>query len=285
MQIKELIAIGEDILLRAGIKDYKNDAEALLSFEIGYDKTRIFMNWTHVVDYERCEAYFDIVNQRAKGFPLQYITGEQYFMEHKFAVDENVLIPRPETEELVEHAMEMLSNDKRMKNVIDMCTGSGVIAISLAKKFPHIKVTGVDISSDALDVAKKNANAICPGNHIAFEQSDLFEKIKLGRLAKKFDLIISNPPYIKTSVIPTLQREVYKHEPLMALDGGEDGLDFYKRIIKDAIPFFGKNGCLMLEIGADQADAVSALLKEEEYQNIEVLKDLSKKDRIVKAFR
>ena len=285
MQIKELIAIGEEILEKARIADYKIDAEALLSYEIGYSKQKIFMNWIHEVSFERCESYFDIVNLRASGYPLQYITGEQQFMEHTFFVDENVLIPRPETEELVQHAIDMITANKKIKNVLDMCTGSGVIAVSLAAKFPGVKVTGADISEAALDVACRNADSICKGNNILFEQSDLFESIKLGRLVKKYDLIISNPPYIKKSVLPTLQREVYNHEPLLALDGGVDGLDFYRKIISDAIPYFSKNGCLLLEIGHDQAEDVHLMLEKESYKDVEIIKDLSGRDRIVKAFR
>ena len=285
MEIRELLAFGEDVLEKAGIEDFKIDAEALLTYEIGFDKTKIFMNWTYDVNFTHSENYFDLVNLRATGMPLQYITGEQFFMGHKFIVNENVLIPRQETEVLVEKTIEMFLLNKNIKTVLDMCTGSGVIAISLANRFSNIKFTAVDVSGKALSVAKQNASALCRSKNISFEHSDLFSAIKSGSFGKKFDLIISNPPYIKTYEIPYLQREILEHEPLIALDGGEDGLYYYRKIITDAIPYFKKGGCLLLEIGADQANDVSNLLIQAGYKTPEIIKDLSGKDRIVKAFR
>ena len=285
MQIRELLAIGEEILEKAGIENYKIDAEALLSHEIGYDKTKIFMNWIHEINFTHSERYFDTVNLRATGMPLQYIIGIQYFMGHKFKVNESVLIPRQETEILVEKAIETINDQKNVKTVLDMCTGSGAIAVSLAIKFPSIKFTGIDISEEALKVASKNGSTMVSGNNITFEQGDLFASIKSGRFGKKYDLITANPPYIKTSVLPNLQREIYDHEPLLALDGGMDGLDFYKKIIIDSIPFYKPNGCLIMEIGHDQAGPVRDLLEKANYKKIETIKDLSGKDRIIRAFR
>jgi release factor glutamine methyltransferase len=284
LTIKELIPIGERILKESGIENANHDAEALLGFEIGFDKQKIFMNWVYEVDDLRSERYFDLVNRRAGGEPLQYITGEQWFMGHRFSVDPSVLIIRPETELLAEKAIDYLQTHERAKDVLDLCTGSGALAISIAKACPRIRITASDISSQALAVAKKNARDLGVSSRLDFVTSDLFDGIKSGAFGKKFDLIVTNPPYIRTSDLENLQKEIREHEPKIALDGGTDGLDFYRRIAKEAGPYLKPGACILTEIGYAQASDVSALFGEAGFSGIEVFPDLSGLDRIIKLF-
>jgi len=283
LKIKELIPIGERILRDAGVEDYKIDAEALLGFEIGFDKKKMFMNWTYEVSDERSEAWFDLVNRRASGEPLQYITGEQYFMGHRFSVSPLVLIPRPETELLAEKAIDYLRAKSGARTVLDLCTGSGVLAISIALARPRLKVTASDVSAEALAVAKRNAGALGVSGRVGFLQSDLFTALRRGTFGNKYDLIVTNPPYIRTDDLHGLAREIREHEPLSALDGGADGLDFYRRIAADARAFMRPGACLMTEIGADQAEDVSAIFADNGFTSIEISQDLNSLDRIIKA--
>ena len=207
--------------------------------------------------------------------PIQYITNKQEFMKLDFYVDENVLIPQPDTEILVEKAIE---EAKKIENVeiLDMCTGSGCIGISIAKNIENAKVTLVDISENVIEIAKKNALRNKVESQLTFIQSNMFEKVE-----KKFDIIVSNPPYIKTDVIPKLDKQV-QNEPHIALDGGKDGLKFYKIIIEEAKKYLKENGKLILEIGYDQKEEVENLIKQSrQYKKIEVIKDLSQNDRVI----
>jgi release factor glutamine methyltransferase len=286
ISIKELISIGEGILQAGGVEEYKIDAESLLCFEIGFDKQKIFMNWTYKVDDAHVDGYLDKISRRAAGEPLQYITGEQFFMGRRFAVSPMVLIPRPETESLTEKALEYLAKHRHANTALDLCTGSGAIAVSLARKFHNLKVMASDVSKEALVTASRNARAHCVASRIEFVRSDLFASIKKGGLSgKKFDLIISNPPYIRSGDIDGLQREIREHEPRVALDGGEDGLDFYRKIAADAKAYMKKDGCLMLEIGADQGPDVKAILEGAGLRKAEIALDLAGLDRIAQALR
>lgn len=201
---------------------------------------------------------------------LHILFGYKEFMKLNFKVNENVLIPREDTEILVQEAIKL---DK--KNILDMCTGSGCIAISLAKYVKNARVIGVDVSTKALEIAKVNADL--NGVLVEFIKSDLFENVQ-----GKYDLIISNPPYIRTDVTKTLQEEV-KREPIQALDGGIDGLDFYRTISNKARNFLNENGYLAFEIGYDEASNVSDILKKYKYKNIRLIKDLSENDRVIIA--
>ncbi len=285
LTIKELIPIGERILRDAGVPDFVYDAEALLSFVTGFDKKKIFMNWTYEVDDARNESYFDFIGRRQDGEPLQYITGEQYFMGLRIGVNPSVLIPRPETELLAEKAIAWLKAHESAKSVLDLCTGSGALALSIEKACPRVKVTASDISAKALDTAKQNAHDLGLAGRIDFIQSDLFLSIKSGTFGKKFDLIVTNPPYIRTGDLPGLQREVRDHEPMQALDGGTDGLDFYKRIAQESRAYLRKDGLLMAEIGADQAQDVCAIFKEAGFANAEIFQDLAGLDRILVLYQ
>ena len=282
LTIRELLPLGEKILRDAGVEDFKNSAEALLGFETGFGRTEIFLNQTHEVDETRREAWFGLLARRAAGEPLQYITGEQYFMGHRFSVDPSVLIPRPETELLAEKAIEHLRTHSGAASVLDLCTGSGALAVSIAKACPHLRITASDVSAQALAVAGQNAAALGVSDRIDFVQSDLFASLTHEASRIGFDLIVTNPPYVRTNDFALLAREIRDHEPVLALDGGADGLDFYRRIAADARDHMLPGACLMTEIGADQGEAVSAIFAAAGFTSIDITQDLNDFDRIIK---
>lgn len=281
----EVLEVGIHRLQDAKIADAKRDAESLLLFLMHEDRKFLFLHRNDGTDEYQADAYFDLIDRRAAGEPLQYIVGNQEFMGLSFDVNESVLIPRQDTETLVELALEKAKEKRRSLSVLDMCCGSGAIAVSIAHFLPKAKVTACDISADALAVARRNAEKNGLSSRIDFRESDLFlikKRKKIVRMKETFDMILSNPPYIPTEVIETLQTEIKDHEPLTALDGGADGLDFYRRISEDASANLKKGGFLILEIGSDQAEAVSALLNDADvYEEIEVHKDLAGLDRVV----
>lgn len=293
LPLKELIKIGQTQLKEAGVGDADRDARDLYCFLDKIDAVGLMMHWQDTLQDNACEAYFDLVQRRAAGEPMQYITGVQEFMGIPFKVTAQVLIPRQDTETMVEDAIEAIEKGTlrgrpfikaaAIKEVLDLCTGSGAIGVSIAKMCPKIKVVCSDISSEALKIAEENAQTSgCKS--VKFQEGDLFSPF-CGKLRKKkFDLIITNPPYIQTDVIPTLQREVKDHEPMSALDGGKDGLDFYRRIAVEAPSHLNKNGVLMMEIGYDQRISVTELLQETaKFSDIICLQDLAGKDRIIAA--
>lgn len=269
--------MGETQLAKAGCPEPKLDAELLYCYMKRIDRTEFIMEWSDIVEDRICEQYFDLVSLRATRRPLQHIIGTQDFMGLTFGVREDVLIPRHDTETVVEKAEEIIKANK-VKTVLDLCCGSGVIGISLAKRISGLKVTASDSSAAAKALTQTNAKR--NGVKIDVELGDLF--VPLGR--KKFDMIISNPPYIPREVIGTLADEVRRFEPQDALDGGPTGLDFYHKIIADAPGHLKKAGWLVLEIGHDQAKAVKKLLEETgAYDEVAVFQDLAKHDRTVAA--
>ena len=298
LQVKEIIKIAEKQMADAGVRDAQIDAKELFAYMMDYDKVGMMMHWQDMLQDNQCEAYFDLVAERASRIPLQHIIGTQEFMGHTFKVNSDVLIPRQDTETMVEDAIELLGkgtlrsgnyNDgirvKDNPDILDLCCGSGAIGISLAKEFPKASVVCSDISKKALALATENAKANSAKN-VKFVESDMLSAAYFnGKLkSRKFDLIISNPPYIQSAVIETLEPEVKDHEPRIALDGGEDGLDFYRQIASDAASHLKKNGILMMEIGYDQRDEVKNLLAETgAYEKIVGLTDLAGLDRIVVA--
>lgn len=285
IQLKELIVVGENRLRDAGVTDAKIDAKLLLMHQLHYDERKIFMNWARKLEEDDCMDYFELLDRRAAGEPTQYIIGEQEFMGYNFIVDPRVLIPRQDTEILVEKVLEYASINNKAVKVLDLCTGSGAIAVSLACKNANLKITASDISEDALDVATNNAATNDVLKRIDFVKSDLFSGLKTGFRGQKFDIIVSNPPYIRSSVLPTLQREIFEHEPMLALDGGEDGLECYKRIIAEAPKYMRKEGALFLEIGHDRSEDIQKLIKDSGQfkDNAEVVKDFAGLDRVVVA--
>lgn len=293
LSVKEILNIGQRQLEESGIADAATDNKILYCHLVNAEYSRIILEYQKVLPDAQCDEYFKLLDLRCMGMPVQYITGDQEFMGFNFKVNENVLIPRQDTETMVEDAVsiinentlrgeQVLSKRKKDMEVLDLCTGSGAIGISIAKLCGGARVTCSDLSKDALSVAKENSTALGVGKKISFSEGDLLKPF-MGRFKKKkFDMIISNPPYIKTDVIETLQREVREHEPMMALDGGSDGLDMYREIVRDAEACLKKNGILMLEIGHDQRDALLAMIRNPEvFEEPICLKDLAGRDRIV----
>ena len=273
--VKDLVKMGETQLVKAGCPEPKLDAELLYCFMKNIDRTEFIMEWSDLVEDRICEKYFDLISVRATRRPLQHIIGTQDFMGLTFGVREDVLIPRHDTETVVEKAEEILKANK-VKTLLDLCCGSGAIGISLAKRNPGLKVTATDSSAGAKALTQANAKRI--GAKIDVQLGDLF--VPLGR--KKFDMIVSNPPYIPREVIGTLDDEVRRFEPQEALDGGPTGLDFYHKIISDAPAHLKKAGWLVLEIGHDQAKDVVRMMEETgSYEEPAVYKDLAGHDRTV----
>ena len=271
MTYREAYALGEKILDMAHIVDAKNDAWLLLEMACRIDRTYFYVHMDEEIGADDLKEYESVLKKRTERIPLQYITGEQEFMGYKFHVNSHVLIPRQDTETLVEEALKVI--EPGMK-VLDMCTGSGCIIISILKSISDVRGVGCDISKQALIVAKENAklNEV----NVEFERSDLFENIN-----EKFDVIVSNPPYIRSEVMPTLMPEVGQFEPISALDGCEDGLEFYRRIIKESKNYLKEDGRILFEIGNDQGEDVSNMLKYAGYYNVRVIKDLARNDRVV----
>ena len=275
MLIRELITIGEKRLNEAGIHDASNDARELLCHVTGRDRTGLIMYINTEVSNGTAQKYYDLIEERASRVPLQHITGEQEFMGYRFKVTKDVLVPRMDTELLVEEAAKRAILGAR---ILDLCTGSGIIGISLKKICFGAEVTMTDVSDAAFEVAKENAEA--NKAEVRIIKSDMFEGLDPG---EKFTMIVSNPPYIAASEIADLDPEVKDHDPLIALDGGKDGLDFYRIIAKEAPEHLLPGGHLLLEIGYDQGESIPTLLKEAGFRDIEVMKDLAGNDRVVAA--
>jgi len=272
MTIKQILEEAISILKENNIEEPILKSKLLLAFVLKKEKEYLLINDNKELLAKKEKEYREVINRLINGEPLQYIIGKQEFMGLEFEVNKNVLIPRADTEILVEEVIELIGN-KELK-VLDLCTGSGAIAVSLAKKLKNIKATASDISLNALKTAKKNA--ILNDVNVIFKQSDLFENIE-----ETFDIIVSNPPYIETNVIKTLNKDV-QNEPFIALDGGKDGLDIYRKIINEAYKYLNENGTLALEIGYNQKEQVINLLRESDnYTDIYSKKDLSGNDRIV----
>lgn len=279
MKIKEILFQGVSILKEYNIEDSNMKARIILADLLEKNKEYLIIHSEDEVKDEICRVFLKNIERLKKQEPLQYIINKQEFMGFEFYVDNNVLIPQPDTEILVEEVIslaEKLKNDiKEEIKILDLCTGSGAIAISLSRLVGNSIVSASDISEAALKIAKENA--IKNQANIVFFESDLFDKISNK---DKFDIIVSNPPYIETDIIKDLSEEVRK-EPILALDGGIDGLYFYRKIIKNAKEYLNENGYLAFEIGYNQRVEVEKIFKECGYKNIYSKKDLSKNDRIV----
>lgn len=272
MQYAKLYQIGKEQLQKAGITDAELDARLLLEFICHTDRNALYAHGDQEIEDEKMQDFLQLIEKRAVHIPLQHLTGEQNFMGLDFLVNEHVLIPRQDTEILVEEIMRDLHDGIR---ILDMCTGSGCILLSLLHYSNDCSGVGVDVSEDALAVARQNADRLAEKQAV-FIQSDLFEKVE-----GSFDLIVSNPPYIRSQEIAGLMPEVREHEPHLALDGRDDGLHFYREIIKGAMPHLKRGGQLFFEIGYDQGEAVQALLAANGYTEIAVVKDYAGLDRVV----
>lgn len=273
MTYRELFEYGKTVLFAHEIADCHTDAWLLLQFVTGMSRAVYLMDADRTAKAHEEARYRQCVLKRAGHYPLQYITHEQSFMGIDFYVDERVLVPRQDTEVLVETVLKYLQDDA---SILDMCTGSGCILLSLAANRRLASGIGADLSEDALAVAQWNAKKL-QAKSVQFIQSDLFKNIP----AFRFDMIVSNPPYIESDVIEALMPEVRDHEPVMALDGMSDGLYFYRAIAAQASGFLKSEGMLFFEIGYNQGEAVKRLLEDAGFEHIYIKKDLSGLDRVV----
>lgn len=276
MTISEAMKKGMIELKNENIETPKLKARLLMQFILNKSRQYVIVNDMEELDKNKERDYFLAIKKLRQGFPIEHITHQKEFMKLNFFVDEHVLIPRQDTEVLVEETIK-IAEKINAKKILDLCTGSGAIAVSLAKYLPKVEVTAIDISNDALKIAKKNAINNEVGDRITFINTDMFTNLS----NEKFDIIVSNPPYIKKSVIEQLDEEV-KREPYIALDGGEDGLYFYRKIIKEAYEFLKYRGYLCLEIGFDQKiDVIELIENEEKFEGAYAKKDLCDNDRVV----
>lgn len=297
---REVYNEGVACLKEAGIDEAELDARLLLEFVCGTDRNVLLAHGDREVSAEEGERYRELVRRRAAHVPLQHLTGEQDFMGLPFLVNENVLVPRQDTEVLVEEVMKHLHDGMR---ILDMCTGSGCILLSLLHYSNGCEGVGVDLSGQALAVAGENYGRLLvrrPEMKARFLEGDLFGALGLIRepdgrtalygvkpdggtngLQERFDVIVSNPPYIKTDVIDTLMPEVREHEPMMALNGGADGLVFYRKIAGEAGAYLNGGGMLFFEIGCEQAAAVRKIMEAAGFREIEAVKDFAGLDRVV----
>lgn len=272
MTYREAIVLGESILRKADIVDAKTDSWLLLAMACKIDHTYYYMHIDEEMTEEQAREFEVLIKKRAERVPLQYITGEQEFMGLMFRVNSNVLIPRQDTETLVEEALKVVRPGMK---IMDMCTGSGCVLISILKNAHDIEGIGYDISKQAINVAKENAKL----NEVpaVFERSDLFEDV----VENDFDVIVSNPPYIPTDVIATLMPEVAEFEPREALDGKGDGLYFYSKILEQCKNYMKPDGYVLFEIGCKQGDSVSTMMRLAGFSEVHVIKDLARNDRVV----
>jgi release factor glutamine methyltransferase len=287
LEIYELLKVAEARLADAGCEEAKADAEELLCFLMKFDKTQLFINRSKSMEEKLCDAYFDLLDTRAARKPLHYIIGRRAFMGFDFAVDERVLIPRRDTEILVETLLAYMEREKNPpggRHVLEIGVGSGAIAVSLCKNRSDLRIRATDISPAALAVARANAAASGVRDRIRFVESDMFDGLRAGLGGAKYHIIVSNPPYIASDVLRTLAPEIREYEPVIALDGGADGLAAYRRIMEKAHLYLKKKGALFLEIGFDQAEAVAGLIAETgRYGAPALFKDLSGNDRVLCA--
>ena len=273
MTYRQLFESGKRILEGAGVPESDLDARLLLEFSCGITRSDLLAHGDREPSREQEEKYQDLLEKRSGRIPLQHLTGTQDFMGLSFRVNENVLIPRQDTEILVEEVMKDLDGGC---SILDLCTGSGCILISLLNYSNDCHGVGVDLSGAALEVARENARELIPQKDCTFLEGDLFEKVE-GR----FDVLTSNPPYIPSRDVDGLMPEVREHEPRMALDGFEDGLHFYRRIIKECPPYLNGGANVFFEIGFDQGEDVSGLMREAGFMEVRIIQDYAGLDRVV----
>ena len=276
MTHRQILSEATKKLEKVGIDEASTDAWVLFEYSFQMNRTQYFMHSNEQVNELKAEEYRKLIECRANHEPLQYITGRAYFMGLEFMVNPSVLIPRYDTEILVEETLKHISDGY---SILDVCTGSGCIAISLGALGKKCTITGIDISKDALKVAETNKllnksdNAL---DNVTFLESDMFSNV-----TGQYDIIVSNPPYIKSAEVDVLMPEVVGHEPRLALDGMEDGLHFYKILAEESRNFLKDNGLLIMEIGYDQAEDVSRLLENNNYTDITLIRDLAGHNRVI----
>ena len=274
MVIRDALVWGSNMLRQSGIDSL--DARILLKAVTGFDDIGLSVNSNMEVPSDINDKYVDMINRRIKNEPVAYITGTKEFMSLEFLVEPGILIPRPETEHIIEYVI-----DKNIKNanVLDICTGSGAIAVSIASYLKDSTVTAIDISDKCIEIATKNAHKNNVSDRCKILKGDALKKLDFET---QFDIVISNPPYIKSEDVFKLEKDVKEYEPHLALDGGDDGLMFYRIISKNAYEILKCGGIIIYEIGFDQAQDVCDILKDK-YTDIKVIKDFAGLDRIVTA--
>ena len=284
--LKTLWEEGTQELKNAGIEEARLDAWLLLEFITGIDKAAYYTEPDQQIDRSRADRYRHLIRRRGEHIPLQHLTQEAWFMGFSFFVNEHVLIPRQDTEILAEEALALLE-DMKNPRILDVCTGSGCILISLLALKSGSSGTGTDISAEALSVAGINAGRLGVDGRLELVESDLFSSPYFSKTGGKdipeYDMLISNPPYIRTSEIQNLQEEVRLHDPVIALDGKEDGLFFYREITSRAAAYLKRGGWLLFEIGWDQGEAVRKILVDNGFKETEIIKDLAQLDRVVRG--
>lgn len=269
-----LLKEGQEILEAAGIEEAGLDAWLLLEYESGKNRAYYFAHCKEEADEEIKTPYMEKIRKRAQHIPLQHLTHQGYFMGYEFFVNENVLVPRQDTEVLVEEALSLIK-EKEVPQILDMCTGSGCILLSILLEREDALGTGVDLSEKALSVAEKNRETYHLETRAELIKSDMFQSGYFEGKKESFDIIVSNPPYIPTEEIEKLQAEVRFHDPFMALDGKEDGLYFYRIIAKNAGEYLKPGGFLACEIGCDQGEDVKKMFESCGFSDVKVIKDLA----------
>ncbi len=271
-------------LASAGVADARLDAEVLLRHTIGKDRAWLLAHMQDALNDSSQSAFERAVERRVRREPLQYITGRQEFWGLEFTVTTDVLIPRPETELIIETALRTDREKKPPLRILDLCTGSGCIAVALARELPQAQILATDASAQAVSVARGNARRHGVADRIRFFEGDLFGPLEELDIRGQVDIIASNPPYIPSGDFGSLQPEVRDYEPGMALLAGPEGIEVHRRIIQEAPDFLSRRGSLIMEMGMGQAEALSRLIRENsEYASIEVLKDLAGIDRVIVA--
>lgn len=279
MVIGDLLKEATEKLTTAGVDTARLDSEVLLSFLLQKERLYLLMNRNQEMAAETENEFWKLIERRVKKEPVAYIVGQREFMSLNFSVCPGVLIPRPDTETLVEYAIEQLQNVKN-PDILDLCTGSGAISVSLAHYLPESRVTAVDISDVCVKIAEKNAAENGVANRVAVVCEDVFAY----QCETQFDCVVSNPPYIPTAVVSTLEEDVRKFEPHLALDGGTDGYDFYRYLATKGAELLKSGGLFLLEVGHDQAEAVKYLLEETKaYKSVGTVCDLAGISRVVYA--
>lgn len=282
MDIGEALTKAYEILKTQNIDTYMLDAQLLLQKVLKKDKLFIMVNRDFKINEEEEKEYFEIIELRENKMPVKYILGECEFMGLNFNVREGILIPRGDTETLVEEVIDKIKKNN-YKEVCDVCCGSGAIGLSIGKLIGETRVYCYDISDIACKVTEENINKLELKDRVRVFKSDLLDEAIIKN--RKFDVIVSNPPYIRKDVIPTLMEDVKNYEPHLALDGGEDGLNFYRKITNQSLGVLNKGGLLAFEIGYDQIEDVEAILKANGFVDIKCIKDLSGLDRVVTGFK
>lgn len=277
--VRDVVAWMTDDLRKRGVDAARLDAELIVAHALKIDRVKVIVEGMRMLEPQELETIRALFKRRRGYEPIAYLRGFREFYGRTFRVDRRVLVPRPDTEILVEVALSRLHNRELGARVVDLCTGSGCVAITLKLERPTMTVDATDLSPDALAVARDNAQRLGAVWNVRFAAGDLFAP--LGPPRPIYDLVVSNPPYIATDEIPTLQPDVREHEPLLALDGGKDGLDLVRRIVADAPRWLRKGGALAMEIGAGQAPAVAAIFEAGGFSDVQRNQDYAGHERVV----